>query len=103
MAVDWSGSVAFSCNLTGTVDSGGGPIPAVNAASGIVLATYTSAGGFVRARRFGDVGTDQARRVWFDPSGNLFSTGISTTSLNFGGGALPWVGGEDICLVELGP
>jgi hypothetical protein len=103
VAVDWSGSVAFSCSLTGTVDFGGGPITALNAASDIVLARYTSSGGFVWAQRFGDVGTDQARRIWFDPSGNLFATGITTTSLDFGGGPLPWVGGEDIFLVKLGP
>jgi hypothetical protein len=103
VAVDWSGSVAVSSNLMSTADYGGGPITAVSAAADIVLAKYTSTGAFVWAQRFGDVGTDQARRVWFDPSGNLFATGISTTSLNFGGGALPWAGGEDIFLVKLGP
>jgi hypothetical protein len=103
VAVDWSGTVAISSSLMGTTDYGGGPITAYSAASDIVLAKYTSAGAFVWAQRFGDVGTDQARRVWFDPSGNLFATGITTTSINFGGGALPWAGGEDIFLVKLGP
>ena len=101
VATDSSGNTVVTGTYQGTINFGGGAL--TNAASDVVLAKYSSTGAFVWAQRFGDVGTDQARRVWFDLSGNLFATGISTTSLNFGGGALPWVGGEDIWLVKLGP
>ena len=103
VAVDWSGSVAISANLMSSADFGGGLLTSVSAATDMVFAKYTSAGAYVWSQRFGDVGTDQGRRLWFDPSGNLFATGITTTSLDFGGGALPWAGGEDIFLVKLGP
>ncbi|MEP7122975.1 MAG: MopE-related protein [Byssovorax sp.] len=102
VAVDWSGSVVISSTLFGSADYGAGLMTSLGNAD-IVFAKLTSTGGFVWAQQFGDVGTDQARRVWFDPSGNLYATGITTTSLNFGGGPLPWAGGEDIFLVKLGP
>ncbi|MFS8071236.1 MAG: SBBP repeat-containing protein, partial [Byssovorax sp.] len=102
VAVDWSGSVALATMLFGSADFGNGVFTSLGN-SDAVVAKYTSAGNHIWSKQFGDIGSDTPRRVWFDPSGNLFVAGMTTTSIDLGGGLLPWGGGEDVFLVKMGP
>jgi hypothetical protein len=68
-----------------------------------VISKFTTTGNHIWTHQYGDVGTDTPRKLWFDPTGNLFATGVTTTSLDLGGGLLPPGGGEDVFLVKLGP
>ena len=102
VAVDWSGSVALATMMFGSADFGNGVFTSLGN-SDAVVAKYTSAGNHIWSKRFGDIGSDTPRRVWFDPSGNLFVAGMTTTSIDLGGGLLPWGGGEDVFLVKMGP
>ena len=102
VSVDWSGSVAVAAMLFGSADFGGGLLTSLGN-SDAVVAKYTGAGAYIWGHQFGSVGTDTPRRTWFDPQGNLFVTGVTTTAIDLGGGLLPWGGGEDVFLVKLGP
>lgn len=102
VAVDWSGSVAVATMLFGSADFGTGVLTSLGN-SDVVISKFTNAGNHIWTHQYGDVGTDTPRKLWFDPMGNLFATGVTTTAIDLGGGLLPWGGGEDVFLVKLTP
>jgi hypothetical protein len=102
VSVDWSGSVGLATSLMGSADFGGGVFTSLGATDAVV-SKYTSAGSYVWGHRFGDAGTDNPRKLWVDPAGSIFLTGVATESIDLGQGPLGWAGGEDIFLVKLGP
>ncbi|MCK6550455.1 SBBP repeat-containing protein [Myxococcota bacterium] len=94
LAVDCAGNVYLAGWYDGVVDFGGGPL--VSAGNNeIYLVKLDAFGNHVWSRRFGDA---QYQWVWslaVDAQGNVAITGGNDSTVDFGGGALTAVGGED--------
>lgn len=100
LAVDpVSRRLAIVSNFQGTDDFGGGNLTAVNGYDGILI-VLDSAGAFVAARRYGDVGTDQLIDVSWDRFGALYVGGTFATNINLGGATLVTAGGVDIAAAK---
>lgn len=101
IAVDGANNVIIVGGLDGAIDFGGG---ALTSAGGddVFVAKFSGTGAFVWAKRFGDAGTQSARSVATDATGNVVVTGEFGSSVNFGGLTLTCAGsGQDIFLVKL--
>jgi len=99
LAVDASGNALVTGFFIGTVDFGGGNL--VDAGIGdVFLAKYDAAGAHVWSQRFGGTSADVGRGVATDGTGNVFLTGSSEGTADFGGGALLGLGGNDIFLAK---
>jgi len=103
VSVDSSGNVYITGWFkSSTIDFGGGAL--TNAGGGypdIFLAKFDSNGNHKWSKKFGGDRDDGVYSVSVDSSGNVYITGsFSSSSINFGGGALTNAGGTDIFLAK---
>lgn len=99
VAFDSAGSIYFTGYFEGTVDFGGGAV-AANGTSDAMLVKLSSAGAYLWSKTFGAVGSQVGNAVAVDTTGNVVVTGNSTGSIDFGGGALPAGGANDVFLAK---
>jgi hypothetical protein len=102
VAVDLVGNVSIIGSLTGSGSFGG---PTLTSAGGadILVVKYDAAGNHLWSTSFGDPATQSAKGLAVDSAGNVLFTGIHGGTVDYGGGPLPGFGGEDVCIVKLGP
>jgi hypothetical protein len=106
VAVDkYNNDIIMIGSFKGTVDFGGGPLTSSMAA--IYIAKYSSAGGYLWAKQFGDsVYNALGEGVAMDGGGNSIVTGEFQGTVDFGGGRQTSANGAsyiyDIFLVKLG-
>jgi hypothetical protein len=101
VSVDSSGNVYITGNFeSSTIDFGGGAL--TNAGwYDIFLAKFDSNGNHKWSKRFGGSSDDWGNSVSVDSSGNVYITGyFSSSTIDFGGGALTNAGGADIFLAK---
>lgn len=94
LAVDCDGSVYLAGWFDGTANFGGAPLVGTGG-NEIYLVKLDASGNHVWSRRFGD---SQYQWVWHmvvDSQGNVIITGGNDSTVDFGGGPLTAVGGED--------
>jgi len=109
VAVDSDGNVVITGWFYGTVDFGGGPLTSVTYPwlnpinyQDIFLAKYSpSSGGYIWAKRFGDVGNDGGYSVAVDGNGDVIVVGSYQNSVDFGNGIkCPVYGQSDIFIAK---
>jgi hypothetical protein len=103
VAVDAAGNVFLAGSFGGGVDFGGGRLTSAGGYD-IFLAKFDPSGTHSWSRRFGD--SDDYQEAWsvaVDPSGNALVAGYFRGTVDFGGGALVSVGGEDIFVAKFDP
>ena len=106
VAVDGSGTIAFTGIFDSVVDFGGGPL--VSAGSDdIYVAKLDGAGNHVWSKRFGDAGSQFRSHVAIDSSGNVVLAGAFIGGIDFGGGVLQTSNvlteTGDVFVAKLGP
>lgn len=90
IAASGDGAAVITGAFAGTMDLGGGPL--VTAGSDdIFLAWLSPKGEHVWSRRFGGAGHDLGKGIALDPSDTIAVAGLSTGTVDFGGG--PQAGG----------
>jgi hypothetical protein len=99
VSADGSGSVFATGYFGGSVDFGGGALTATGG-DDIYLAKYSASGAHLWSQRFGNTGDDHGLSVCADTSGNVIVTGHYTFAVDFGGGPLPAVGGDEVFLAK---
>ena len=89
VAVDSSGNVYTTGYFSGTVDfnPGAGTANLVSAGeSDVFVSKLNSAGEFVWAKRFGGTGTEEGLSIAVDSSGNVYTTGSFSDTVDFNPG-----------------
>ena len=87
-----------------TIDFGGGPLVAEGSQPSdhdAFVATFDSAGAHVWSKRFGDPDATRASGLACDDSGDVIVGGTLDGTVDFGGGPLSAVGGNDVFVVRL--
>ena len=103
IAVDASGNVFLAGSFGGKLDFGGGPLVSAGGYD-IFVAKFDPSGTHLWSRRFGDTDDYQeALGVAADPSGAVVVAGYFRGTVDFGGGPLVSVGGEDVFVAKLQP
>jgi len=92
---DGSDNVILATYFSGTVNFGGGVLTSAGS-NDIGLAKFTSGGGHVWSKRFGDSGGQEPACVRFDSEDRVVLSGTYTSPVDFGGGALAHAGGSDV-------
>ena len=100
VAVDGTGNVIVVGHYRNTVDFGGGPLTAAGLDDMFVL-KLDPTGNQAWSKTFGDANNQGMRGVATDASGAVFFTGFIEGTVNFGGGDLISLGGQDAVLVKL--
>ena len=85
--------------FSGTIDLGGGAMTSVGAGD-ILVASFTSTGGFRWAKHFGSTGNDQGAGLVVQGT-SVYVIGEYFGSVDFGGGALTSKGNSDIVVLAL--
>jgi hypothetical protein len=93
VAIDANDDIVMIGWASGSVDFGAGPVTA--AAEDVMLVRLDSAGSTLWGRLLGGTHDDRGEDVAIDPSGRILLAGSEQGAANFGGGALPWTGGND--------
>lgn len=100
VAADRQGNIIVVGTFGGSVNLGDGVTrTAVEGKDGFIV-KYSSTGVVLWAKTFGGSGDDVAYGVAVDSAGNVIVTGYINSSVNFGGGPLPNLGGHDIFVVK---
>ena len=88
--------------FNGPVDFGGGVL---NSAGGydVVVAKFASTGTHIWSRRFGGMNSDAAYSLALDAASNVFVTGSMGSPVDFGGGVLSQLGGDDVYIASYSP
>jgi hypothetical protein len=102
VAVDGAGNVVVSGYFFGTVDFGGGALTSAGS-DDLFVAKLDPSGNHLWSKSFGGLGSQYARSVAVDKAGNVILAGGFALSVDFGGGALASVGGQDIFVAKLDP
>lgn len=102
ITADSSGNVLVVGNFTGTMDFGGGPLVSAGG-NDVFVVKLNASGSHVWSKRFGDSDQQIARGVAVDSAGNVFVTGIFSTTIDFGAGLLTSAGANDVFLAKLDP
>jgi hypothetical protein len=111
LAVDASGNVYTTGYLRGTVDfdpgAGTTNLTAAVTNDDSFVQKLDASGNFVWAKTFGGTGTDNARSITVDASGNVYTTGLFSQTADFDPGAgtanLTAVGNFDVWVQKLDP
>lgn len=108
MAVDTSGRLVVTGFTVDTAtDFGDGPMVRPGGqGDGFVVSYWVGDGGFRWARLIGsgtDTLSDTANAVALDDAGHIFVAGGVEGVVDFGGGAVPGLGSQDIFIAEYGP
>jgi len=90
-AIDGSGNVILTGELSGTVDFGGGTLTSAGS-SDIFVAKFEASGNHFWSKRFGDGQWQIGNSVTADASGNVVVTGRFKDTVDFGGGPLTAAG-----------
>jgi hypothetical protein len=101
VTVDDSGNMLLAGQTNGTVVFSLSTVIFTQGGYDMLVVRLTSAGSLSWAKGFGGTGDDVARDVAADASGNVFFSGYTNGTVNFGGGARGGAGDDDICLVKL--
>lgn len=102
VGVDRSGNVYVTGLFRGTVDFGGGGVPAAPFAANAFLAKYSPSGAHLWSKRLSSAaGLDEATALAVDGGDNVVVAGILYQTSDFGGGPLTTAGGGDVFLVRL--
>jgi FlgD Ig-like domain/Beta-propeller repeat len=99
VSADAAGDVCFTGYATGPVDFGGGVLPA-GGSFDIILVKLSPSGAHLWSKRFGTNAIDEGEGAAFDPTGNVVLIGYFQTQIDFGGGVLTGIGGNDIGLAK---
>ena len=99
VACDPTGNVIFTGYFFGTASFGGAPLISAGQAD-IVLAKFTNNLVHVWSNRFGSTSNDRGFTCVTTWAGEVYLGGTFTGSVDFGGGALPGAGNEDIVLAK---
>jgi len=91
-----TGSFAVSVNFGGGAQASAG-------SNDIFVARFDGNGVFQWSRTYGVSGSDVGEELAFDSAGNVLVTGRVAGSVNFGGGALTFLGTSDVFLLKLTP
>lgn len=94
-----AGVITFTGNLRGTTNFGGASLTSAGD-DDVFLAFFEGTGTHRWSQRFGNAGDDWGHGCTFDPSGDLILTGVFSSSVDFGGGALVSAGLNDVYLVK---
>ncbi len=100
VAVDTLGNVLVTGIFQSTVDFGGAIHTSFSGTTDIFVLALDSAGMYLLSSAFGDAGTDQGESVAFDSASNAIVVGRIGSSVDFGGGFLPWNGSDDAFIVK---
>ena len=100
VAADPNGNVIVTGAFWGTTDFGGGPITSAGK-SDLFIAKLSGNGTHKWSKSFGSPGYDEGSSVAADSEGNILVAGSFSGTVDFGGGPLISVGGQDISLVKL--
>ena len=99
VAVDSNNNIVVVGQLGGTVDFGGGVLTSAGGGD-VFVAKLSSSGAWVWSVRYGSTGDDLADAVAVDAKGDVFIGGRYGASINFGSGALPFVGTWDMFVAK---
>jgi hypothetical protein len=99
IAVDSMGNSVVVGSFSGAVDFGGGPLTAIDVDA--FIAKFDAAGGHVFSKHFGGALFDDASAVAVDASGNIVIAGHFDGAVDFGGGPLTSVSGQDLFVLKL--
>jgi hypothetical protein len=101
VAVDKNNDVFVTGQFNVSVDFGGGTVTSFGSTDGFVAKYSGTTGAYVWARGFGGTGYDISEGVGIDGNGEVFVSGYSTGSMDFGGGVRPSNGGSDGFMAKL--
>lgn len=99
IAVDGLDNVLVVGTLWGSLDFGDGPIQSAGDGD-VLVAKFDSAGNYLWAKSFGDVGSQRGNGIAVDNAGNIVVTGAFSGSVDFGGGPLTSAGDSDVFIVK---
>ncbi len=99
IAVDNAGYAVITGYFYGTLNLGGGGLVSAGNED-IFLARYSSAGGHVWSRRYGDANHQRGIAVATDASRNIILTGMNAGTVDFGGGTLNSPDNQDVFLAK---
>lgn len=102
VGVDASGDVTAAGNFPGSIDFGGGPIASVGPAD-VFAAQFNSAGVHQWSSGYGSPAAEEVWGLAVHSTGNVTLAGYSQGGIDFGGGALPNAGGEDMFMARIDP
>lgn len=102
VAIDPSGAVIVAGELTGSADFGGAILTSADK-SDVFVVKLDQSGSHVWSKRWGATEDQSARLVGVDQEGNVFLAGHFRGGLDFGDGAISYVGGVDVFLAKLDP
>lgn len=100
VAFDLDGNIYVAGSFQGTIDLGGGVLTSAGS-DDVFLAKLDPKGKQIWARRFGGSSSEQALYIGVDKLDNVYATGTFSGSVDFGGGLLTSVGGNDIFVLGL--
>ncbi|MBI5514994.1 MAG: SBBP repeat-containing protein [Deltaproteobacteria bacterium] len=100
VALDRSGNVFVTGEVSGSVDFGGGPLVGAGRGDAFVVA-LSSLGAHRWSRRFGDAEQQVGTSIALDRSGNVVIAGNFQGTVDFGGRPLVCAGGDDIFVASL--
>ncbi|MEQ9318318.1 MAG: hypothetical protein RIF41_04130, partial [Polyangiaceae bacterium] len=95
VAITDTGGVAVTGWFAGTIDFGGGVLPA-GGGEDLFVVELDNSGGHLWSASFGGSNDDSGEGIAVDGAGNVVVTGIVRSSVDFGGGSLPFGGGADV-------
>jgi hypothetical protein len=98
-AIDSSGNIFVTGDLSGPTDFGGGSLPCAGGRD-IFLARFGADSNHHWSMCFGDGSDQTGSHVATDGSGNILITGWFEGAVNFGGGSLSNLGGKDMFLAK---
>jgi hypothetical protein len=99
VATDSAGNVVMTGVLRGTANFGGGTLTA-NGSGDVFVAKFDPAGNHLWSRRFGDGMHQGGDHIACDSIGDVFITGASNGTINFGGSDLVSAGDTDVFITK---
>jgi len=100
LSVASDGRIVVVGTIKGSVDLDGTSIVSAGG-DDVVLATFSSSGQLVWARRFGDADEQRGGHVAVDAAGNIVVILTFAGQLDMGGGAFVSAGSADVCVAKL--
>jgi hypothetical protein len=102
VAVDAMGEVWLTGAVTGTVDFGGGPLAnAADPLTDVFLASLSSSGAYVSAKRFNATLAQRGTALAINASGAMALGGVFDGTVDLGCGLISSAGGGDVFLARL--
>jgi hypothetical protein len=99
---DKLGNIYIAGAFQGSMDLGGGTLTSAGG-DDVYIAKLDATGKHIWSKRYGGPGSEEALFLGVDELGNVYASGTLSGSVNFGGGVLTSVGGDDIFVLSLDP